>query len=232
VVRRIIKIDRVKCDGCGLCAEVCHEGAIAIVDGKATLLRDDYCDGMGNCLPVCPTGAIGIEEREAIRYDERAVRNNMMRHAKQRTLAYSRPNPNTSTASRKAHPPKTAGSELRQWPVKISLAPANSPLYENAQLLIAADCAAYAYDRFHADFIRGKITLIGCPKLDGADYGEKLTGIIRGNSVKSLTVVRMEVPCCEGIERVVARALKDSGKIIPLQAITISTKGIIVNSQA
>jgi len=202
MLRQIIKIDKEKCNGCGLCVSACHEGAIGLVDGKAELLRDDYCDGLGNCLPVCPTGAITFEEREAAEYNEAEV--------KQKTEALS--------------------SRLSQWPVQIKLVPVNAPYFENANLLVAADCAAYAYGNFHNDFIRGKITVIGCPKLDDVDYSEKLTAIIKENNIKSVTVVRMEVPCCGGIEYAVKTALQNSGKMIPWQVVTIGTDGRILEN--
>lgn len=206
MIRKIIQIDEEKCNGCGLCAEACHEGAIGIVDGKAKLLRDDYCDGLGDCLPTCPMEAISFVEREAAAYDEIAVKKNM----KRKKVAESAP------------------SQLGQWPVQIKLVPVNAPYFEGAHLLVAADCCAYAHGNFHQQFIRGKVALIGCPKLDEGDYSEKLTEIIRQNDIKSVTVVRMEVPCCAGIERAVVTALKNSGKFIPWQAATISTDGHIL----
>ena len=201
MVRKIIEINEDKCNGCGLCATACHEGAIGMVNGKAKLLRDDYCDGLGDCLPACPTGAISFTEREAAPYNEAAV------------LAAK----------------KTAGaSMLHQWPVQIKLAPINAPWFDGANLLIAADCTAYAYANFHQDFIRGHITLVGCPKLDGVDYSVKLTQILKNNDIRSVTVVRMEVPCCGGIEFAVKQALQNSGKLLPWQVITLSTDGKIL----
>jgi ferredoxin len=225
VKRKIIEIDEGKCDGCGLCADACHEGAIGIVHGKARLLRDDYCDGLGNCLPVCPTGAIAFVEREAKEYDEEAVKMNQERKVNQGVC----PGSNAHTIARPAGnaPTETpeAASELRQWPVQIKLVPANAPYFDNANLLVAADCAAYARASFHSEFMRGKITLIGCPKLDGVDYSEKLLEIITNNTIKSLTVVRMEVPCCGGIEQAAVSALKGSGKFIPWRVVTLGTDG-------
>ena len=202
--RRVIRIDEEKCNGCGICAEACHEGAIGVVDGKARLLRDDYCDGLGDCLPACPLGAISFEEREAASYDEKAVMKNKMENF-------------------------TPASQLGQWPVQIQLAPVNAPYFEGAKLLIAADCTAYAYGAFHQRFIKNHITLIGCPKLDPVDYSEKLTEILRKNDIKSVKVVRMEVPCCGGIEKAVKTALKNSGKFIPWSVTVISTEGEILD---
>ena len=203
MIRKIIEIDEEKCIGCGACAAACHEGAIGMVDGKAKLLRDDYCDGLGDCLPTCPTGAISFVEREAAAYDEAAV------------LAAKE---------------KERESELRQWPVQIKLVPVKAPWFDGANLLVAADCTAYAYANFHQDFIKGHITLVGCPKLDAVDYSVKLTEIIRNNDIRSITVVRMEVPCCGGIETAVKIALQDSGKFIPWNVVTIATGGCIIES--
>lgn len=198
--RRIIEIDTDKCNGCGLCAKACHEGAIGMVEGKARLLRDDYCDGLGDCLPACPVGAITFVEREAAAYDEAAVKARLSLHR---------------------------NSQLQNWPVQIKLAPMQSPDFNGADLLIAADCTAFAYGAFHKDFIRGKVTLIGCPKLDGIDYSMKLMRILQYNDIKSITVVKMEVPCCGGLEFAVKKALQESGKDIPLQIVTIRTDGSI-----
>lgn len=232
MMRKIIKIDEHKCNGCGLCADACHEGAIGMVDGKATLLCDDYCDGLGDCLPVCPTGAITFEEREAADYDEAAVKARMAKlgktppasgcpgsaaHAMQRQAPIAAPDAAEAT------------SQLQQWPVQIKLVPVNAPYFDGANLLVAADCTAYAYGGFHSRFMRGKVTVIGCPKLDNADYSEKLTAILSENNIKSVTVVRMEVPCCGGIEHAVIQALKNSGKMIPWQVVTISTDGSILD---
>lgn len=212
MIRTIININEEKCNGCGACAEACHEGAIQMVDGKARLIRDDYCDGLGNCLPVCPTNAITFEEREAAAYDEEAVQ----QHLKNSSV------PNTPPLS------ECPASQLGQWPVQIKLVPISAPYFDNANLLIAADCTAYAYAGFHNRFIKNRITLIGCPKLDAVDYTEKLTEIIKANNIKSLTIVRMEVPCCGGIEHAATEALKASGKFIPWQVITIGINGNII----
>lgn len=280
MIRRIVEIDQKKCNGCGLCASACHEGAIGMVGGKATLLKDDYCDGLGDCLPACPTGAISFVEREAAAYDEDAVQVHMAaRKAKQMLEAnvqksasasedkrppfsgcpgsmsrfINRPDANLSEQAPTAHPscPGSAASSivhsdapasscdvntenapisaLSNWPVQIKLAPIRAPYFDGAKLLIAADCTAYAYSRFHQDFIRGKITLIRCPKLDSVDYSEKLTEIIKNNNIKSVNVVRMEVPCCGGIEQAVKNALQASGKFIPWQVTTISIDGRILD---
>ncbi|MGN1334206.1 MAG: ATP-binding protein [Anaerovoracaceae bacterium] len=196
MLRKIIKIDESKCNGCGACASACHEGAIAMIDGVAKLTREDYCDGLGDCLPACPTGAITFEMREAPAYDEAAV--------------------------------KKARRRLSQWPVQIKLSPVKAPYFNGAHLLIAADCTAYAYGNFHNDFIKNKVVLIGCPKLDEVDYSEKLTAIMKNNDIESVTVVRMEVPCCGGIEFAAKKALQQSGKLIPHQVVTVSTDGRIV----
>lgn len=227
MIRRIIQIDEEKCNGCGACAAACHEGAIGMVDGKAKLLRDDYCDGLGDCLPTCPTGAITFVEREAAAYDEAAVKANQQKKA---NLPCSCPGSNVKKIQRNSvvdtKIPEIS-SRLSQWPVQIKLAPINAPYFDGANLLIAADCTAYAYGNFHEKFIKNHITLIGCPKLDNTDYSEKLTEIIRLNDIKSVTVVRMEVPCCGGIEHAVKTALQNSGKFIPWQVKVISTDGNI-----
>ncbi len=215
MIRTIIQIDEGKCDGCGLCVSACHEGALGLVDGKARLLRDDYCDGMGDCLPACPTGAISFVEREAAAYDEAAVAAHM-EEKKAAALAASASTPAPSAAP---------VSQLVNWPVQIKLAPLSAPYFDGADLLIAADCAAFAYASFHADFMVGRVTLVGCPKLDAVDYADKLAAIISGNNIRSLTVARMQVPCCGGIENAARRALAASGKDIPLAVATISTKG-------
>lgn len=234
--RRIIEIDKDKCNGCGACAAACHEGAIAMVDGKAQLMRDDYCDGLGDCLPACPTGAITFVEREAAAYDEAAVMANKqkMMQEKMRKEGMTLPCGCPGTKSRRiehnesedaAAMPAVQVSRLSQWPVQIKLVPVNAPYFDGAKLLIAADCTAYAYAAFHERFIKGHITLVGCPKLDGVDYADKLTEIIRENNIKSVTVVRMEVPCCGGLAQAAITALKNSGKFIPWQIVTISTDG-------
>ena len=235
MIRKIIKIDEEKCNGCGLCADACHEGAIGMVNGKAKLLREDYCDGLGNCLPACPTGAIRFEEREAAGYDEAAALKNKQPQCPA-PLACGCPGTQSKSLRRddaecEAAPVNSEGnpSRLSQWPVQIKLAPVNAPYFKDANLLIVADCAAYAYGDFHNRFIKNKITLIGCPKLDEGDYAEKLTAIIKNNSIKSVTVVRMEVPCCGGIEAAVKTALMNSGKFIPWQVVTISTDGKILD---
>ena len=232
MIRKIIRIDEDKCNGCGACAAACHEGAIGMVNGKAKLLREDYCDGLGDCLPACPTGAITFEEREAPAYDEAAVlKAKAEKEAKGEKLPCGCPGTNVKTITRSESCPAPAApavSRLSNWPVQIKLAPVNAPYFDGAHLLIAADCTAYAYASFHQDFIRNRITLIGCPKLDSVDYSEKLTQIIARNNIKSLTIVRMEVPCCGGIEFAAKRALQASGKFIPWQVVTISTDGRIL----
>ena len=271
MVRQIIKIDDEKCNGCGLCASACHEGAISLTDGKARLLRDDYCDGLGNCLPVCPTGAITFEEREAAAFDEAAVKENRY-NAQPDTLECGCPGTHSKSIVRHIHPSQNAytaqnaynehnahntqfaqqdvqtghkaergfyagaagqaapaQTHLNQWPVQIKLVPQNAPYFKNANLLVAADCAAYAYGNFHNDYMKNRITLIGCPKLDDSDYSEKLTEILKHNEIKSVTVARMIVPCCGGIEHAVTTALKNCGKLIPWQIVTISTDGDILD---
>ena len=241
--RQIIRIDGEKCNGCGLCVEACHEGAIGLVEGKASLLRDDYCDGLGNCLPACPTGAITFENREALEYNETEVK----KHMEQKNnggphtdnLPCGCPGTNAREITRgdavqqapamaHASDSHAMASQLRQWPVQIKLVPVNASYFENAHLLISADCAAYAYGNFHNEFIRKRIALIGCPKLDECDYSEKLIDILASNSIKSVTVVRMEVPCCSGLENAVVTALKNCGKMIPWQVVIMSTDGRIL----
>lgn len=231
MIRKIIRIDREKCNGCGACAAACYEGAIEMIDGKAVLTREDYCDGLGDCLPACPTDAISFEEREAPAYNEAAVR-----QAKMQKIGVKLPCgcPGTQSKAIKREAPTayktgvTVQSQLSQWPCQIKLVPVNAPYFDGTNLLIAADCTAYAYGNFHNEFIRNHITLIGCPKLDEGDYTEKLTQIIANNNIKSVKVVRMEVPCCGGLENAVKRALQESGKFIPWQVVTVSTDGKIL----
>jgi len=266
MVRQIIKIDEELCNGCGLCAQACHEGAIGIVDGKAKLLRDDYCDGLGNCLPVCPTGAISFETREALPFDEEAVKAKtegknadteekktperkpmfgacpgsmaraIVREEKEDNLPCGCPGSQSKTLERGEEsvnaqnaPAAPRESRLMQWPVQIQLVPVNAPYFNGAKLLIAADCTAFAYGDFHERFIKNHITIIGCPKLDTVDYSQKLEAIIRNNDIKSITIVRMEVPCCAGIANAAITALRNSGKMIPWQVVTISTDGEIID---
>lgn len=231
MIRKIIQIDEEKCNGCGACAAACHEGAIGMVHGKAKLLREDYCDGLGDCLPTCPTGAISFVEREAAAYDEAAVQ--VAKKTKETSLPCGCPG---SAAKAITHPKSKADScvqqesQLRQWPVQIKLVPVKAPWLEGAKLLVAADCTAYAYAGFHQDFIKDHITLVGCPKLDATDYAVKLTEIFQNNDIRSVTVVRMEVPCCGGIEVAVRQALQNSSKWIPWNVVTIATDGSILES--
>lgn len=244
MIRKIIQIDEELCNGCGACANACHEGAIQMIDGKAKLIRDDYCDGLGNCLPACPTGAITFVEREAAAYDEKAVEEHQKRLAAQKRAASEQPvfqgcpgsRMRTMAQENPADGKETAGgasgrvsSRLGQWPCQIKLVPVNAPYFNGAKLLIAADCTAYAYANMHEEFMKGKITIIGCPKLDDIDYSEKLQQIIEHNEIQSVTVVRMEVPCCGGLEHAAVTALKNSGKFIPWQVVTISIDGKILD---
>ena len=232
MIRTIIRIDEERCNGCGACAAACHEGAIAMVNGKARLTREDYCDGLGDCLPACPTGAISFEEREAPAYDEAAVL-----AAKKATPPHTLPCGCPGTQSKAIRrgpcsdepPVHRGGSQLMQWPVQIKLVPVNAPYFDGANLLVAADCTAYAYGNFHQEFMRNHITLIGCPKLDEGDYTEKLTAILTGNAIKSVTIARMEVPCCGGLEQAVKNVLQASGKFLPWRVVTISTDGKILD---
>lgn len=252
MVRRIIQINEDKCNGCGACASACHEGAIGMVNGKAKLLRDDYCDGLGDCLPTCPTGAIKFVEREAAAYDEEAVKENMKKRAAKATPAGAAASEHVAPQAGAASQPtggcpgsrmrmlrqqaeseavsenvsgEIPASQLAQWPCQIKLVPTNAPYFNGAKLLIAADCTAYAYANMHQEFMRGKVTIIGCPKLDDIDYSEKLTTIIRDNDIKEVTIVRMEVPCCGGLEMAAKKAIQESGKFIPWQVVTISIDG-------
>ena len=238
MIRKIIHIDEDKCTGCGLCADACHEGAIEMVDGKAKLVRENFCDGFGDCLPACPAGAISFEEREAPAYDEAAVREaqeeKKMSEMKHEHHEGGCPGSKMMQFKQAEGPeesvnvPTRSVSRLAQWPCQIKLVPTRAPFFDGAKLLIAADCTAYAYANMHEDFMKGKITIIGCPKLDAVDYTEKLTEIIRDNDIKSVTIVRMEVPCCGGLQRAAQNALMASGKFIPWQVVTISRDGRIV----
>ena len=238
MIRKIIEIDQKKCNGCGACATACHEGAIEMIDGKAKLTREDYCDGLGDCLPACPTDAISFEEREAPAYDEAAVLAAKAKKAEaplpcgcpgSQSRAIRRENDSSECSTVPGSPAVSIASQLSQWPVQIKLAPVNAPYFNGAKLLVAADCTAYAYGNFHNEFIRDHVTLIGCPKLDSVDYSEKLTAILANNDIRSVTVVRMEVPCCGGIEHAVKTALQESGKFISWQVVTISTDGRIID---
>ena len=247
MIRKIIQIDKEKCNGCGACAKACHEGAIGMVDGKAALLRDDYCDGLGDCLPACPTGAISFTVREAAAYDAaaqavrgcpggqaRSIKSPEQEAGQGSTMKQKNGSQESDRLSALQETEAGSGekqsvSQLRQWPVQIKLAPLAAPYFAGASLLIAADCTAYAYARFHEDFMRGKITLVGCPKLDAVDYSEKLAEIIRQNDIRDITTVRMEVPCCGGLEYAVGKAIRESGKSIFHQVVTISIKGEILN---
>ena len=232
MIRKIIKIDEEKCNGCGACAAACHEGAIEMANGKAKLAREHYCDGLGDCLPACPTGAISFEEREAPAYDEAAVLASKAA-AKKPCKSHTCPGSSAKAFNRANSGFEEKGpalqSKLAQWPCQIKLVPVNAPYFNGANLLIAADCTAFAYGNFHSEFIRNHITLIGCPKLDEGDYTEKLTAIIENNNIRSVKIVRMEVPCCGGLENAAKRALLASGKFIPWQVVTISTDGKILD---
>ncbi|MEG0461292.1 ATP-binding protein, partial [Gordonibacter sp.] len=246
MIRKIIQIDEGKCNGCGLCVDACHEGAIGLVDGKARLLRDDYCDGLGDCLPACPADAIAFVEREAVAYDEAAVLAAQAAKAAEVGAAVPAavagcPGSRLRNLFREAAPAdevsdapeasieSAVSTELRQWPVQIKLVSVSAPYFAGADLLIAADCTAYAYGDFHRTFMRGKVVLVGCPKLDEGDYTEKLSAIVAANDLKSVTVVRMEVPCCGGIERAAVKAVEASGKPVPCQIVTLSLDGRILD---
>lgn len=227
MIRKIITIDKEKCNGCGLCAAACHEGAIGMIDGKATLLREDYCDGLGDCLPACPTNAISFEEREALAYDEAAVL--AAKKEKEASAACGCPGSACRTIAHSATATtENVPGQLGNFPVQIKLLPVNAPYFNGADLLIAADCTAYAYGNFHSDFVKDKVTMIGCPKLDAVNYAEKLTEIFKYNDIKSVTVTRMSVPCCGGLSNAVQTALHNSGKNIPLTVVTIRPDGEIM----
>ncbi|MDO4289046.1 MAG: 4Fe-4S binding protein [Eubacterium sp.] len=232
MLRRIVKIDEEKCNGCGLCAAACHEGAIHMVEGKARLMRDDYCDGLGDCLPACPTGAISFEMREALPYDEAAVQA-AMAAKKQSAAPVGCPGMQQKTrVPVEAAEGGAVESQLSQWPVQIKLVSPMAPFLRDCDLLVAADCTAYAYGDFHREFIKGRITLIGCPKLDEGDYTERLTEVLSHNTIRSIVVTRMQVPCCGGLERAVRQAVKNSGKAISLEVVTISAEGKILSREA
>lgn len=226
MLRKMIKINEDRCDGCGLCKRACHEGAIDIINGKAKLMREDYCDGLGDCLPVCPQNAISFELREAMAYNEAAVSESK----KQASCGCISVQPKVMQVQKEERccPSKEVDSELINWPVQLQLAAVNATYFKNARLLIAADCSAYTYGNFHERFMKNHITLIACPKLDHADYAKKLTEIIKNNTIQSVTIVRMEVPCCGGLEYAVIEALKNSGKFLPWQIITLSADGEIL----
>ena len=227
MIRRIITIDEGKCNGCGLCADACHEGAIGIVDGKARLLREDYCDGLGDCLPTCPMNAISFEQREAPAYNEAAVL--AAKKAKEATLPCGYPGSACRSITHEHHSEDpSVPSQLTNFPIQIKLVPHNAPYFDGADLLIAADCTAFAYGNFHHDFVKGRVTMIGCPKLDAVNYAEKLTQIFRYNNIRSITVIRMTVPCCGGLTHAVKTAIENSCREIPLNIVTISPDGRII----
>ncbi len=237
MIRKIVHIDEEKCDGCGICVDACHEGALQLIDGKARLVSESYCDGLGDCLPECPQGAIILEEREAEPFDEEAVKKNI--EARKLNIADTLTCGCPGAESKVIHRENSvaasinplaqkAESRLAQWPCQIKLVPVNAPYLDNAHLLIAADCTAFAYAGIHEDFMRNKITLMGCPKLDSVDYSEKLTEILMAHQIKSITILRMEVPCCNGIVNAVKKAMTESQKMIPWHVVTISTAGKII----
>ena len=235
MIRKIVSIDEALCNGCGLCAKACHEGAIAMIDGKAKLIRDDYCDGLGDCLPACPTGAIRIIEREAAAYDEAAVQ---AKNKVQPAVHHGCPGAmarKLGSHAKPLHPHRVqesagvpAESQLSQWPVQIRLAAANASFFDDAHLLIAADCTAFACGDFHNRFMKNRITLVGCPKLDPIDYSEKLTEILSTHNIKSITLVRMQVPCCGGLEQALKKALINCKKLIPWQVQVLSIDGQVI----
>ena len=229
MIRKIIQIDEDKCNGCGACAAACHEGAIGMTDGKARLLRDDYCDGLGDCLPACPMGAITFVTREAAAYDEAAVLANKTKKELPLPCGCSGSAARAIERATGCSTEEERPSQLRQWPVQMKLVPVNAPYFANADLLIAADCTAYAYAGFHERFIRGRVTLVGCPKLDNGNYADKLTQIFRLNEIRSVTAVRMEVPCCGGLIHAVRTAMEASGTRVSLRVVTISTDGQILS---
>jgi len=239
--RNIIKIDEVKCNGCGLCVGACHEGALELIDGKARLVSESYCDGLGDCLPECPTGAIVLEERETVEYDEEAVKKRMSDSRIQppevnipcgcpgsQARSLAKIQPGVQVEATQVQSDENLQSQLGQWPCQLKLVPVNAPYLDNAHLLIAADCTAFAYPNIHQRFMRNKITLIACPKLDDVDYSEKLAAILTQHEIKSVTVLKMEVPCCSGILKAVKNAFSKSGKMIPWNVVTISTNGNII----
>ncbi len=237
MIRKIIHIDEEKCNGCGLCADACHEGAIEVIGGKAKLTRDDHCDGLGDCLPSCPTGAITFEEREAAAYDEEAVRAHRQEQSQTADPGFSGCPGTRARALGRDAPPRAdvpvreakRQSALMQWPTQIRLMPVRAPYYDGAKLLVAADCSAFACASLHEDLMRGHVTVIGCPKLDDVDHSEKLTQIIAGNDIREVTIVRMEVPCCGGLENAAKKAIQASGKFLPWRVVVLSVDGKVLD---